>query len=153
MALGTVTSLGDLVAIELLASATATNSVPSGTSAGLSVQDDIKPAFGGVVPDLMTLSLVSTAGSATMTVTARMWGFLAAAAVWVPVGTGPDATKGVINGGVAIGETGADLIRHSETVAYLGHFQRVYLEITAIGGTSTAVTARLNARMNYPRAL
>jgi hypothetical protein len=154
MAIGATTTNGDQVSIELLASATATNGVPSGDSAGLSAQD-ILAAFGGVMPPVLSLSLTSTAGSATMTVTARVWVQLngaAATKVWVPYGPGTAAFKGMLNDGAPINETSADLLRHVERLPLPGHFLRIYLEITAIGGTSTAVTGLLHGWKNYTRA-
>lgn len=142
MAIGDTLELApDLYSIELLASATAGNSPPSGASAGLSV-DAIKATF-GTVPQTMSLHVRSTAGSGTMTVTLRLWGYLGATLGWTPIGTGPDATKGYLNNGTALGETSADEIQHVELVDLPGHFVRLYLEIVAIGGTSTAVTGRL----------
>ena len=146
MAIGDVTTYGgkETKAIELLASATATNSPPSGASAGLATKALLR-LFGGM-PSVCTLLLYSTAGSGTMTVTCRLWGYSEAGTVWTPMGFGADSTKGVINAVSAIGETVTDGIRHSETVSLPGHFSRLYLEITAIGGTATAVTAQLVAR-------
>lgn len=150
MAIGDTLELApDLYSIELLASATATNSPPSGASAGLSV-DAIKAVF-GTVPQTMSLHVCSTAGSGTMTVTLRLWGYLGATLGWTPIGTGPDATKGYLNDGVALGETSADGIAHVEIVDLPGHFVRLYLEIVAIGGTATAVASRLVSRRLYGR--
>ena len=151
MALGTVSTIeGDLVAIEILASATATNSPPSGASAGVSV-DAIKAAFGGILPDEVSLRIASTAGSASMTATFKLWGYHGSPITqWTACGTGAGASKGLINGGAAVDEGPvADTIAHAEPVTSLAHFQRIYLEITAIGGTSTAVTAWLVARKRY----
>lgn len=154
MALGDVTTIeGDLVAIELLASATATNSPPASATAGLSM-DEVKAAFGQVIPDDISLVTTSTAGSGTMTVTLRLWqkfGTLGSQAngTWCPSGIGTDATKGVLNGGSAIGEVSADLIRHCEPISLSAHAQRLYVEITAIGGSSTAITVWLVARKRY----
>lgn len=156
MALADITKIeGDeLVAIEILASATAANSPPATLTAGVSV-DDIKRAFGGAVPDDLSLVVLSTAGSDTMTVTLRLWakwGTLAgltANGAWTPLGTGADGTKGTVNGGAAIGETGSNTIRHAEPVSLTAHCQRVYVEITNIGGTSTAVTVFLVGRKRY----
>jgi hypothetical protein len=150
MALGDVTlhSGGEVADIELLASATATNSPPSGASAGIDTGDILR-VF-NTMPGTATLVLYSTAGSGTMTVTGRLWGYSSVGAgFWVPMGFGADATKGVINAASAIGETGTDTIRHAETVSLLGHFERLYFEITAIGGTSTAVTVKLVIRRGY----
>jgi hypothetical protein len=144
-AVGDVTSIngGEAKGIELLAATTATNSPPT-SNAGLSVNELRK--F-GMLPDRAVLALASTAGSGTMTVTARLWGKLPmASGIWVPLGPGADATKGQINSVAAIGETGSDTLRHSEVVENLALFERLYLEITAIGGTSTSVTAWLVVR-------
>lgn len=146
MAIGATTTLTPgLFAVELLASATATNSPPSGTSAGLAM-NFLTTAL-GLVPNTLSLAIVSTAGSGTMTATFRLWGYLPTPiAQWVPLGPGGDTTKGTINEGNAIGETGSNQILHVEPVDFPAHFTRLYLEITAIGGTATAVTAWLLGR-------
>jgi NAD-specific glutamate dehydrogenase len=77
-----------------------------------------------------------------MTATIRMWGYTTQGA-WVPIGAGADGTKGVINLQAAIGESGTDVIRHAELMRHLFHFQRLYAEVAAIGGTSTAVTVEI----------
>lgn len=145
-AIGAFTNLDQgSIAIELLSTTSATNGTPSGASAGLALST-IVSYFGGV-PDPMTLLLESTAGSGTMTVTARLWGYTPLdGGTWVPLGTGGDTTKGTINAGNAIGETTADRLLHAEPFQLTGSFQRYYLEVTAIGGTSTAVKAYLLAR-------
>lgn len=143
MANGDVTVSGNKRSIQLLTAATATNSPPSGASAGVAIGQD---AFDGGAPAYGTFFIASTAGSATMTVTLRLWGYNATAAVWAPCGTGTAALKGVLNGGAAIAEDasiGADLLRHTEVVGVPWSFDRIYLEILAIGGTSTAVSAWL----------
>jgi hypothetical protein len=130
---------GDAKVVEMLASATAVNSPPSGASAGISVND---LSIFGIPPARMVLAIASTAGSGTMTATFRLWGYLpVGGGLWLPLGPGGDTTKGIVNLGAAVGETSADSIRHAEVIENPGSFQRLYLEITAIGGTSTAVTA------------
>ena len=83
-----------------------------------------------VLPRDVVVTVYSTAGSATMTTTVKLWGYTIASGVWVPLGTGADLTKGTINAGAAIGETAgiADVIRHSEIVSGLFNFDRVYAE-------------------------
>jgi hypothetical protein len=142
-------AIGDIVTVdstgvfsfELLASAAATNSPPSGSSAGLALSTIVGRL--GALPSQMTLIVRSTAGSGTMTATLKLWGYSPVAADWFPLGTGTDALKGTINVAAAIGETSADKIRHSELIYTPCHFTRVYMEITAIGGTSTAITGEL----------
>jgi hypothetical protein len=152
MALGDVTTYpsGETKSIVLLASTIAANSPPSGAAAGLAMSD--VAALFGFMPSEAGLLLYSTAGSGTMTCTARLWGYHPGPAAWFPLGAGAASTKGVINATAAIGESGTDVIRHAETVALPGLAgSRLYLEITAIEGTSTAVTAELVVRRAYPQ--
>jgi hypothetical protein len=152
MALGTVTAYPDQESksIVILAPVTATNSPPSGASAGIATTE-ISNLF-NFMPSDAALLLYSTAGSGTMTATARLWGYHPSAADWFPIGTGAAATKGQINAVSTLDETGADKIRHCELLALAGLIgSRLYIEITAIGGTSTAVTAELVVRRAYPQ--
>lgn len=155
MALGTKTVFGDgnIVRIEALASTTTTSAVPSSATDGISLLD-----IGlGDIPSEGIINIVSTAGSVTMTVGIRVWGYneISAAVGWSPVplgviGTGTDATRGSLNSGVAIGEvTAADTIRYSEVISYLSLYSRIYLQVTSIGGTSTAVTGYLTVRRGW----
>lgn len=123
----------------ILEGATATNSPPSGSSAGHASPAASNPPTILPLPSSVVALVYSTAGSATMTVTVKLWGYLSVPAVWVPLGTGADLTKGTLNAGAAIGETSTDVLRHSEVIANLFAFDRIYAEITAIGGTSTAI--------------
>lgn len=119
--------------ITLLSAATATNSAPSAATDGAAIPH---------LCDYATILLKSTAGSGTMTVTCKLWGYNTQQAAWYPLGThATAASKGLLNEANAIAETSADGIKHAEQVQGLRSFQRLYLEITAIGGTSTAITA------------
>lgn len=143
-------SNGRYKVIRLLEAATATNSPPSGASAGIAttvLDTDHGQYF--YAPSA-TLIVRSTAGSDTMTVTIRLWGYDSLSTVWVPLGPGGDSTKGTINEGAAIGETGSNTIRHAEMVDNWMDFDRLYPEITAIGGTATAVTVELKVRIVGP---
>lgn len=119
--------------ITLLSAVTATNSAPTAATDGAALPFNC---------DYATLLLHSTAGSGTMTVTCKLWGYNTQQAKWYPLGTNATAAnKGLINEGNAIGETGTDSIRHAELILGIRGFQRLYLEVTTIGGTSTAITA------------
>lgn len=144
MAIGTVTDLGPCRSIELLASATAANNPPSGATAGLDM-NLVFQALAGKRPDRVSLVVKSTAGSGTMTCTLKLWGYSPGAAAWIPLGThATAASKGLLNQGNAIPEgPSADSITHAEPVYQIFDFARIYLEITVIGGTSTAITAWL----------
>lgn len=140
MAVGDITHRTTTRAIQLLAAATATNGVPSGADAGVALQDVWPgPAF----PSGM-IHIASTAGSGTMTATFKWWGYWYCSAVWAPVGAhATAASRGLLNLASAVDETQADLLRHAEVVSIPWGMDRTYLEITAIGGTATAVSAWL----------
>ncbi len=124
--------------VQVLTAATATNSPPTLGSAtvGFPIHQPC---------DRATFVLKSTAGSGTMTVTVKLWGYFPAMAEWAPLGVhATAATKGVLNDGNAIAETTTDGIQHAEEIFGLMRCSRIYAEITAIGGTSTAISAWLD---------
>lgn len=89
----------------------------------------------------------STAGSAVMTVTVRLWVYSELTHAWHPLGVnGTTITlRGVLNDGTAVTEDPSDVLTHTEPVQYLSGFERIYAEVTAIGGTSTAVDCYLSS--------
>ena len=130
--------------IKLLTAATATNGAPTTATQGFPLIGKVSGQAEAYMRSgqVHTIIMSSTAGSATMTVTLKLWAYSGLSTTWVPVG--PHATaasRGLLNLGNAIDEIGADLLRHCEMVQGLSAFERVYLEITAIGGTGTAVSA------------
>ena len=129
----------------LLTAATGATSAPSSASDGVAITALTYTPPGIQRANAAVLHVWSTAGSGTMDATFRLWGYIAAVSKWFPLGTGTGATKGVINVGAAIDETGTDALRHAEVVDGLRAFSRVALQVTAIGGTSTAVSAALEA--------
>jgi len=141
--------------IQLLDGATATNGVPTagdktagfllgglgtaGGGKGLNVPGDGQCAF----------ILKSTAGSDTMTATVKLWVWSDAISEWAPYGTDSTAaSKGILNEGNAIAEFSdvADRLLHVELVNGLVNFEAIYAQLTAIGGTDTAVDAYLVGR-------
>lgn len=126
--------------VQVLTAETGTTAAPSAATDGVET-NSLK--VGGNVPDAATIVVQSTAGSGSMTVTLKLWGYDTDSAKWSPVGTNATAAnKGLLNGGAAIPEGPvADTINHRELFFYLGHFDRLFLEVTAIGGTATAVSA------------
>lgn len=172
MALGALTCIddpvglnGDIWAIELLASATALNGVPATAGAGVNLLD-LWAKIGVTAPDVAEVVLASTAGSVTMAVAANLWfgwgtmGGTFVNGLWVPGSTGtgltnvasPAASKGRLNDGIAIDESGTDIIRHSEEVGIPATALRAYLEVSGFSGTATAVRAYLIARRRYGRS-
>lgn len=133
--------------LKLLNAATATNSPPSGATAGFDLGYGKNPGspdqgmvFNGQTECILLIR--STAGSGTMTGTFKLWGYSVVAGAWFPLGVhATDASRGLVNDANAVGENQSDSIQHAEVVESLRHFQRVYLEITAIGGTATAFSA------------
>lgn len=136
MALGDVTDtiVGESFVVELLASAIVANGIPATSTAGIDASLLRKL---GKMPDRIRVGVKSTAGSGTMTVTLRLWG--RAGAVWFRLKdfAASSATPATA---VAIAETSADAIQYSEEVGGVAGCERLYLEIVAIAGTSTAVT-------------
>ena len=79
-----------------------------------------------------------------MTVTLKLWGHSPLSDTWHPIGTNSDSTKrGMLNEGNAITENATDIITHAEIVQGISAFTRVYVEVTAIGGTATAISVWL----------
>ena len=138
MALGDVTTISanEQFAIELMASVTAANNPPSGT-VGLGL-DEIKSRIGRI-PELLRVGVKSTAGSGTMTVTVRVWIRLGATLGWF-VAKPFNASSAAPQTAVAIAETSTDAIAYSEIVELTSAADRIYMEVVAIAGTSTAVT-------------
>lgn len=135
MALGDITNTiaDESFIVELLASVTAANGIPTGTAGiDLSALRRIKK-----IPDKIRVGCVSTAGSGTMTVTLRVWG--RAGALWWRL-KDLNASSAAPHTAVAIPETSADSIKYSEEVSGLTGCDRLFLEVVAIAGTATAVT-------------
>jgi hypothetical protein len=148
MALGDVNDYGLLTTVEALASATATNSAPTLSTDGIHVN---LLRVNGRIPRTMSVNVYSTAGTGALSVTLRIWGYNPKAAAdsatnagWCPLGVGSAALKGVLNQGLDIDEDASisNAIGHTEALDLPAHFTRLYMEITAIAGTNTAVTVQ-----------
>lgn len=139
MALGDVVVISpNAVAIELLASTASANGAPSG-AAGIDM-NLVRTQLGGISDDDIRVALISTAGSGTMTVQARLWMELGTLG-WVVAQAINHAADPYT--AVAVGETSADKINYSEAVHGIRGADRLYLEIMAFGGTSTAAKGEL----------
>lgn len=135
MALGdkTNTISGESFVIELLASVTATNGAPSANSG---IETNLLRTA-GKLPDKIRVGIESTAGSGTMSVAARVW--LKAGGKWfIAKSLAADPATPQTAGTIA--ETSSDSISYSEEVSGISGADRIYLEISTIAGTSTAVT-------------
>lgn len=86
----------------------------------------------------------STAGSGTMTATVAIWGYQADLQRWWRFKA--------LNAGAAIAETSSDKIDYAELIEGLRHFDRVYGELVAVGGTTPSYEIHLFARSPKPGA-
>lgn len=131
----------------LLSAATATNGQPSAATDGIQLPSGAHRA---------ALLLDSTAGSGTMTVTIRIWGYEPETGKWYPLSVGAASAEGDtaneagwMNAGNPIVEIDTNELRHYEVIEDLGHFERIYAQVVAIGGTATAV--QLEALWDWTR--
>lgn len=138
MAVGDVTTVVDQTAFvfELMASTTAATVAPTLSTDGLSL-NDVRGRI-GTVPEFLRCAVKSTAGSGVMTVTVQVWLRLGALG-WV-VARPFNAASTAPQTPVAIAETSTDSIAYSEVVDIPGSADRIYMQVTAIAGTATAVT-------------
>ena len=127
--------------LKLLNAASAVNGEPTLDTQG-------KPLEVMRNPDKVLVLVDSTAGSGTMSVTVRMWGFHPTTGKWYAMGVGSDSSvTGIINGGNPIGENGiADRIGHAEVLGNVRGFSRLYAEVTAITGTLTTIDMSVGTR-------
>lgn len=137
MALGDITTIipGQSIAVEILASATAANGIPTGSN-GVDIN---ALRVSGQLPQSIRVGVKSTAGSGTMTVTPRVWFRFGSTVGW-QVGQAMAASSAAPQTAVAVAETGADTIMYSEVVLLPNGADRIFLEIVAIAGTNTAIT-------------
>lgn len=90
------------------------------------------------------LTLFTTAGSGTLAGTFTLWGYLAKGTAGA---SGPNGGNGIwvpvvkVNGGT--GFSSATPVTYAERELNLGLYDRLYLQLTAVGGTSTAWEAWL----------
>lgn len=98
--------------------------------------DDAGAFYLGEPPESSTLVISSTAGSGVMVGTFTLWGYCAHTAKWYPI---------TVNGGAALAELASpgDTIRYQQTYTGLGVWDRLFLQLAAVGGTGTAFEAWL----------
>ena len=142
------TAVGDVLstnntkrAVCLMTGQLTNNGAPSGATAGVPCYPDPSLApgandsghcFTGRDARESTIVIRSTAGTGTMVGTFVLWGYLATVNEWFPI---------KLNAGTALAEYSSDKILYREYVLGLGHFDRLYLELQAVGGTGTAFEA------------
>lgn len=112
----------------LLEEADAANGAPT-------IDDETEGFARPFASDQAVVCVWSTAGSDTMVVQVRIWGFETNLDRWFDLG--------IINDGTDIAEVATDTISHAEGLAGLRAFDRFYAEVVSIGGTATAVNVAL----------
>lgn len=150
MATGLIYANGPTFVIRLLDAATATNSPPATyAGAGIDIGAILDERYGTHAwPTSCGLCVSTSAGSATMTATVKLWaGILgigaSQAGVYVAASPGGATGAGVLNGGAAFDEHASDIIHRLDIISLPRLARKMYAEITAIGGTSTAVCVDL----------
>jgi hypothetical protein len=135
--------------VRILESATATTAVPVYASDGVDVGAILDSLYGGKpFPETAGLAIHTSAGSGTMTATIKLWaGVLgigpSGAGKYLAASTGPGATAGWANGGVALDEHAADDIGRLDYILYPRLARKWAPQVVAIGGTGTAVSVDL----------
>ncbi len=118
----------------------ATDGVPVYNTLATNRGADNGVAFGAQPPRVCTLLIKGTATAAEVLVgTFTLWGYHRASATWyeIPVNGGTTITP------VAMAETDTDKITYQAQVNNLGHFERVALQLAAIGGAGASFEAWL----------
>ena len=131
--------------IRLLEGRTTTNSpLTSYAASGVDVGAILDSLYGARAwPSQCGVHVYTTAGSGTMTATVKLWAGITVPAFYSAAGTGSASAAGVLNGGSAFDEHAADVINRLDILELPGLARKFYAEITAIGGTGTAVNVDL----------
>ena len=99
------------------------------------------------------VAISDRSGSGTLSITyAKIWGYIKFLNKWFPLGTGADADRGKLNEGIALGEVAADDLRLIEEVGDLSLFDRVAVELNAVGGTSPVIDVDIIIPNNLARS-
>lgn len=131
----------------LLPPTTANTAIPSAVTDGIAcypdprnINSDQGHCYLGQAAKESTLMVHATVTAGQVLVgTLTLWGYLAASGQWyeIPTNGGTKVTP------VAFAETDTDRITHVERFLNLGHFDRLCLQLTAIGGTGASFEAWL----------
>lgn len=132
--------------IVLLAGATANNGAPAAATDGIRMyeydklgqsstlfKDGVNFPHQPVAKHRLCIKGTVTAGQ-TLVGTFTLWGYLESAGVWFQV---------KVNGGSALAETDTDKIGYTEVFDLLSSFDRIYLQLAAIGGAGATFDAYL----------
>lgn len=150
MAAGTVTSTDKKRTIKLIENVTANSAVPTAATDGHACYptEDQKVSTAAETwcfypfrdAGQSTLNAYGTVNAGqVLAVTLTLWGYLAAAGKWfeIPLNGGTPVTP------VALAETDTDIISFQQRLENLGHYDRLYLQVTGISGTGASINAWL----------
>lgn len=151
MALGDNTTVSNVKKATHIMAATANVAAPTLATDGVAMYPSNSQtpqvqghSFGGRPPLYSTLCIKGRVNAGqVLTGTFTLWGYLAVANAWfeIPVNGGTVVTP------VALAETSSDQINYQEQFMNLGHFDRVALELSGIGGTGATFDAWLVTAM------
>lgn len=131
MAVGDFTADRWTVSIRVIENGTGTTAAPTLSTDGINLLSFQRSGVVTLSGSIVLKAAVTPAS--TGTVQLRVWLYFAGPGIWAPAGVGGDATKGLLNSGNTLGETGTDEIVHSEVFEFLGHATRVYFQTTVAG--------------------
>lgn len=133
--------------VRILDAETATTAVPVYATDGVDVGAILDGLYGAKAwPTMCGVAVRTTAGSGTMTATIKLWAgyrISTSAGVYLAASPGAAATAGVLNGGAANDEHATDNINRMDVLSYPRLARKYAAQVTAIGGTATAVTVDL----------
>lgn len=104
-------------------------SVPTQPTSRLNTDDGV--GFVLRDPKDTTLVIKNTAGTGAVVGTFVMWGYLEANTTWYPI---------KVNAGAAVTTYSTDTVLYVEKIPFLGHFDRLFLELQAPGQTGGTAT-------------
>lgn len=150
MAAGTVKSTDIKRSIKLLDAQTTNTSIPTLSTDGFACYPTKVDLFEDAAESWCfyhdfdagqsTLCIKGTVNAGqTLVGTFTLWGYLAEADTWfeIPVNGGTSVTP------VALAETDTDKITFTQRFENLGHFDRLALQLTSVGGTGASFSAWL----------
>lgn len=141
MAIGDVVSKSNAKkTVKLTETMTTTNVVPTLATEGIPVYptNQIVADDGHCYPTAaaLTSTLVIDVAGTTPSFTLKLWGYVTAAAKWYPISTNAGGTAAL---------AAAVTANYVERFADLGHFDRLYLQASAVSGTTPSLNAYLTA--------
>ena len=108
------------------------NGAPTLATDGASL-DDFRGEF-GKMPDAADAVITGQAAGGTLSCQIRVWLYYQSEGLWAPSGKG-GSTKGYLNDGAVLAETGTNTLRHTEQLVRSAA-QRIYFQLLSPTGNS-----------------